>query len=126
MTPEFFLISGIGTFIYSLFAAANYYTLSGEDMIDSKDAKKMIKNGTIQYVIDVRTDFERKSLGFYPNSIHIPVTDMNEKRLSKIPRNSSVLVYCNTGQRARKAAEILKEKGYSKVYYIAGTYQSLL
>jgi len=39
---------------------------------------------------------------------------------------AGLLVYCNTGQRARFAAEKLEGLGFKDVYYIAGLYTSLL
>ena len=36
-----------------------------------------------------------------------------------------ILVYCNTGQRARRAAEVLRKLGYKNVYYIESSYTSL-
>ena len=40
--------------------------------------------------------------------------------------NEGILVYCNTGQRARYASEQIAKMGYKKVYYIDGTYKSIM
>ncbi len=122
----FYLVSGLASLAYSVFAAANYYTLSGADLVSPKKAREMIRRGQIDYIIDVRTKLERDTLGYYPGSLHIPVTSFSESRFDKIPRTASVLVYCNTGQRARRAAEMLTQYGFTEVYYIAGFYKSLI
>ena len=65
-------------------------------------------------------------MGHYPGALHIPVTELKKEKMPKNSIDKGILVYCNTGQRARRAAETLKELGYNKVYYIAGTYSSII
>jgi rhodanese-related sulfurtransferase len=43
-----------------------------------------------------------------------------------IMKSLPILIYCNTGNRARRASELLKKMGYEHVYYIADTYKTLL
>jgi phage shock protein E len=105
-------------------AALAAYTFLGENLVSSEEAKRLIKEGKIKKVIDVRTTVEYRA-GHYPRALHIPVDKINEKTTSELPK-SGLLVYCNTGQRARFAAEKLVELGFKQVYYIAGHYSSLL
>jgi phage shock protein E len=105
-------------------AALTAYTFFGENLISSEEAKRLIKEGKIKKVIDVRTSVEYRA-GHYPRALHIPVNKINEKTTSELPK-SGLLVYCNTGQRARFAAEKLTELGFKQVYYIAGHYSSLI
>lgn len=105
-------------------AALTAYTFLGENLISSEEAKRLIKEGKIKKVIDVRTTVEYRA-GHYPRALHIPVDKINEKTTSELPK-SGLLVYCNTGQRARFAAEKLTELGFKQVYYIAGHYSSLI
>ena len=100
------------------------YTYNGEQLISSQDAKKLIMNGDIQHVIDVRTPAEYQ-LGHFEGSKHIPVHLMSKSELKNIDTSDSILIYCNTGQRARFAAEKMKRLGYTNVQYIAGSYTSL-
>ena len=64
-------------------------------------------------------------LGHYPGAVHIPVNKLGKRTTSKLPKKG-LLVYCNTGQRARFAAEKLVELGFTEVYYISGLYTDLL
>jgi rhodanese-related sulfurtransferase len=105
-------------------AALTAYTFLGENLISSEEAKRLIKEGKIKKVIDVRTAVEYRA-GHYPRALHIPVDKINEKTTSELPK-TGLLIYCNTGQRARFAAEKLYELGFKQVYYIAGTYKRLL
>jgi phage shock protein E len=103
--------------------AAVAYTYFGENLVSSKDAKTMIRSGKIKKVIDVRTITEYRA-GHYKGALHIPVNKINRKTTAELPKKG-LLVYCNTGQRARFAAEKLEELGFEDVYYIAGHYSSL-
>ena len=100
------------------------YTFMGQNLISTSEAKRLIKEGKIKKVIDVRTIAEYRA-GHYPKALHIPVNKINEKTTTELPKKG-LLVYCNTGQRARFAAEKLEELGFEDVYYIAGHYSSLL
>jgi rhodanese-related sulfurtransferase len=96
----------------------------GQNLVSASEAKRLIKEGKIKKVIDVRTITEYRA-GHYPKALHIPVNKMDEKTTTELPKKG-LLVYCNTGQRARFAAEKLEELGFEDVYYIAGHYSSLL
>ena len=104
--------------------AALAYTYMGQNLVSASEAKRLIKEGKIKRVIDVRTVVEYRA-GHYPRALHIPVDKINEKTTMELPKKG-LLVYCNTGQRARFAAEKLEELGFEDVYYIAGTYKGLL
>jgi len=100
------------------------YTFMGQNLVSSSEAKRLIREGKIKKVIDVRTITEYH-MGHYPKALHIPVSKIDEKTTTELPKKG-LLVYCNTGQRARFAAEKLEELGFEDVYYIAGPYTGLL
>ncbi len=58
-------------------------------------------------LLDVRTHLERNN--FHIGGIHIPLNEL-PNRLSEIPTNKPILVYCNTGLRSARAIEYLKTK----------------
>lgn len=125
MNPStYYFWATIGSFAYGAYSAARYYSVSGVDLITSKEAKKKIKNGEIKYVIDVRTKLEWDA-GHYKGAKHIPIQEINQKTTSTLKKNAGIVTYCNTGQRARAGAERLKALGFKNVYYIDGTYSQL-
>ena len=68
----------------------------------------MIKDKKIDIVLDVRTDIERNTLGYYPGSIHIQSSELEKRMKNEYPnKNLHIIVYCNTGHRARMATEKL-------------------
>ena len=123
MKPNVLLYTGIASALYSIYAFANYYTYTGSQLISSNHAKKLLSAGNVQ-VVDVRTKMEY-NLGHYPGAIHIPVSSMNEKSVENLSKSKVIIVYCNTGQRARHASEILKNFGFPRVYYIAESYKTI-
>lgn len=70
-------------------------------------------------IIDVRTRAERNR-GFIEGSLHIPLPELRS-RLSEIPANKDVIVYCQSSQRSYMAARLLKQKGFA-VRNLSGGY----
>lgn len=122
--PVIFLVGGIVGTVVSLYSFAKYYSLSGVGALDAKTAANYIKDDKIKYVIDVRTKMEW-DYGHYKDAIHVPVTEFREDhpKFRNINKSAGILVYCNTGQRARYAAEKLRSYGYRNVYYLTGSYK---
>ena len=60
--------------------------------------------------LDVREPFE-VDLGFFPNSINIPLGEVRQ-RLSEIPQDQTIYVYCQVGQRGYVACRMLTQLGY--------------
>jgi rhodanese-related sulfurtransferase len=92
--------------------------------ITPEKARELIETAGAK-VIDVRTDAEW-SLGHYPSAIHIPASRLGEVANQILRKNEVIVIYCNTGTRARLAALELESLGYTRVFYIAETYQSLM
>lgn len=121
---RFYLLSGIFTFGYTLYAGLKYYSLTGEGLISASKARDMIRKNEITIVIDVRTPTEYKE-GHYKKAINIPIAEISKQRLNNVNRNSTILIYCSTGNRARRATEKMREIGYKNIYYIEDSYKSL-
>ena len=70
--------------------------------------------------IDVRSEDEYVS-GHIEAAVNIPVSEI-DSRLSEIPKDKLIIVYCNGSScnRSSAAANILIENGYSQVYNIGG------
>ena len=103
------------------------YAISSPYRIEPSEAKKRISNGDVDVILDVRTNLERKNLGFYPNSLHIPSGELEERVEEEIPvKSTRIIAYCNTGQRARAAVEKLRKLGYMNVAYISSSYTTIM
>lgn len=88
--------------------------------ISANEAKEIINNEEDVIILDVRT-LEEYSSGHIINSILIPVDELGKDSESKLKdKNQKILVYCRSGNRSNKAAKILVDLGYTKVYDFGG------
>ena len=111
------------TVLYNLYT----YAMDSPYRISSEEAKRRIQNHQIDLILDVRTNMERSKLGFYPGSVHIQSSELDERMHREFPnKDIRILAYCNSGQRARSATEKLHALGYTNAVYIVATYRSLL
>ena len=71
-------------------------------------------------ILDVRTP-EEFSSGHVPNAVNIP-HDALASRLTELDSDTArpVVVYCERGGRAGKAASVLLDAGYEDVFHLAG------
>jgi rhodanese-related sulfurtransferase len=69
-------------------------------------------------LIDVRTPEEYAS-GKIRNASNISLQTL-QNRLSEIPKDRPIVVYCLSGNRSAQAAALLKSAGYSEVYDLGG------
>lgn len=106
--------------------ALYHYTFTSPWRISAEVGRTLIAAKKIDVVLDVRTVLERETLGKFPGSSHVPSGDLERVILDRIrDRGAVILVYCNTGQRARRAVEILHELGYKNAVYVASGWRSL-
>jgi phage shock protein E len=76
--------------------------------------------------LDVRTVEEVASTGTHPLATNIPLDYLEKDIKNEVPdKNDTILVFCNTGQRASKAADRLAALGYTNIRYISEQHTSL-
>jgi phage shock protein E len=95
-------------------------TTQGEIGEISADAL-LARSGDGQTVIlDVRTPEEYAS-GHVPGAINVP-HDQVESRIAELEplRGQEVVVYCERGGRAMKAATVLSQQGFESVVHLSG------
>lgn len=61
-------------------------------------------------LLDVREDHEREKGSINP-SLHIPLGQLRE-RMSELPRDKPIIVYCQSGLRSYNACRILRQNGF--------------
>ena len=107
--------------------AAYLYATDSIHRISSQKAKRGIQSGKFDVILDVRTDLERSSLGFYPGSVHVQSADLERVMPNLYPnKQTRILAYCNTGHRARMATDKLHALGYTNAVYISSGYTSIM
>ncbi len=71
-------------------------------------------------LLDVRTPDEH-ALGTIEGSLNISVDELR-KRISEIPANKKIILFCGTGHRSYFATRILMQNGFKEVYNLSGGY----
>ena len=82
------------------------------------DLKKKMDAKEDFFLLDVREPNEFQ-IGRIPGSTLIPLGEVPQ-RLGEIPRNKEIVVHCKMGGRSAKAAQYLRQQGYTRVKNLKG------
>lgn len=85
------------------------------NLVPFEQAKNMIETDNV-FLIDVRTKNEYDFMHI-KNAVNIPVDELKE-RVTEIPEEKNIMVYCASGSRSKSAIQILNCLGYSNNIYI--------
>ena len=89
------------------------------DMLSVHQLRSALEKRNELTVLDVRGGGEWRS-GHLAGATHIYVGNL-EQRLSEVPKDKPVAVYCESGNRSGLAASIMLRAGYPKVYSVPGS-----
>lgn len=83
--------------------------------VDVNEFAEVIREADV-CLLDVRTEKEFAE-GHIEGSICIDVTrsDFMEKAAALLPKDKTIALYCRSGRRSKKAAELLSDAGYKVV-----------
>lgn len=88
--------------------------------IDYENVKIMLKNDKTAILLDVRSPQEYKE-EHLEGSINIPLYDICKLAENTIKnKQGTIIVYCQSGNRSRKAVEELSKEGYESLYSLKG------
>jgi rhodanese-related sulfurtransferase len=94
-------------------AAAGYLMFGRGREIQVGDARKLVAAGA--RLVDVRSP-EEYARGHLPGAVNIPVQDLDRRLADVGPVDHELIVYCRSGHRSSRAAQILREHGFTKVH----------
>lgn len=80
--------------------------------LSPKMLKEKVESGAL--VIDVRRSDEYAS-GHIRNAKHYPLHSL-DKKMTKLPKDRDIIVYCLSGGRSAQAVSILRSNGFTKVF----------
>ncbi|MBR3071406.1 MAG: rhodanese-like domain-containing protein [Fibrobacter sp.] len=86
-------------------------------MIDWQKAFEMNKAGAV--LLDVRTPAEVAKGMASEAAVNVPLQELPQ-RLSEVPKDKDLLVYCRSGKRSMAASKFLVENGYTRVFNVEG------
>ena len=88
--------------------------------ITQEEAKEMMDNQEV-IILDVREQDEYDS-GHISGAVLLPVGTIDETTAAEVipEKDSTVLVYCRSGNRSKTASSALAELGYTNIYEFGG------
>ena len=88
--------------------------------ITQEDAKEMMDTQEV-IILDVREQDEYDS-GHIPSAVLLPVGSIDEDTAAEVipEKDSTVLVYCHSGNRSKTASAVLADLGYTNIYEFGG------
>lgn len=103
--------------IFSLFFICLLLTACGKQLyetIDTNKAMQIIDTGAV--ILDVRTsdEFNREHI---TDAVNIPLDQLDTIGYEK---NTTIIVYCQTGVRSKEAVQKLADMGYNNLYNLDG------
>jgi adenylyltransferase/sulfurtransferase len=91
---------------------------NGVAAITAPELQRRLANGESIFLLDVRNS-EEYQLCRLPGSVLIPLRDL-PARVGELNRSRELVVYCKSGSRGLKAAQLLLSQGFSQVKNLKG------
>ncbi len=108
------LLTGCGGTASNDSSDSSYQQISQEEAKDMMDSQDII-------ILDVREQDEYDS-GHIPGAVLLPVGTIDEETAAEVipEKDSTVLVYCRSGNRSKTASSALVKLGYTNIYEFGG------
>ena len=111
-------------FLFFFFFLSCVYSPNNTDkMINLSETEwvKLHDESEESVIIDVRTDDEF-STGYIGGAVNIDFYMGNEfiSEIDKLDKTKSYFIYCKSGARSGQTCELMKQKGFKKVYNLEG------
>ncbi len=99
---------------------ADWESVSGVPQeLAASEVQELYESEAPPVLLDVREEAERQQDGWIPNSVHIPMDEV-ESRLEELEPGRPVVVYCASGMRSMDVGVMLLEKGFQDVSNLNG------
>ena len=108
------LLTGCGGTASNSSSENDYQQISQEEAKEMMDSQEVI-------ILDVREQDEYDS-GHIPGAVLLPVGTIDETTAAEVipEKDSTVLVYCRSGNRSKTASSALADLGYTNIYEFGG------
>ncbi|MFN8373679.1 MAG: rhodanese-like domain-containing protein [Anaerolineae bacterium] len=113
----------IGAVVLVALAAVAFFATrspasAAQDLSPAAYQTQFLASNTAHFLLDVRTAEEFAS-GHIHGAVNISVDEL-QSRLSEVPTDQPIVVYCRSGNRSAQASQILAQAGYSNIYDMGG------
>ena len=92
-------------------------------VVDTNGAVSLMDDDEL-IIIDVREEKERK-VGFLNNDLNIPMGQVKAK-MDSLDKSKNILVYCKSGTRSDRIADILSKNDFQNVSSLKGGFNAWL
>ena len=92
-------------------------------VVDTNGAVSLMDDDEL-IIIDVREEKERNA-GFLTNDLNIPMGQVKAK-MDSLDKSKNILVYCKSGTRSDRIADILSKNDFQKVSSLKGGFNAWL
>ena len=92
-------------------------------VVDTNGAVSLMDDDKL-IILDVREEKER-SAGFLTNDLNIPMGQVKAK-MDSLDKSKNILVYCKSGTRSDRIADILSKNDFQKVSSLKGGFNAWL
>ena len=92
-------------------------------VVDTNGAVSLMDDDDL-IILDIREEKERK-VGFLSNDINIPMGQLKTK-MDTLDKSKNILVYCKSGTRSDRIADILSKNDFQKVSSLKGGFNAWL
>ena len=108
------LLTGCGGTASNASSESSYQQISQEEAKEMMDTQEVI-------ILDVREQDEYDS-GHISGAVLLPVGTIDETTAAQVipEKDSTVLVYCRSGNRSKTASSALADLGYTNIYEFGG------
>lgn len=87
--------------------------------IDNQELRTLQSGNSALVLVDVR-ELNEWNLGHIPGAVHIGRGVLESNAEQRVPRESQVVLYCQSGNRSALAGLTLQQMGYQNVSSLAG------
>lgn len=102
-------------------------TVAYSKLVSPSEFMALAERFPAEQIVDVRTKKEIKANGMIEGAINIDYdASYFKEEMMKLDKNAAVMVYCRSGARSGKAAMMLKQWGFTKIYDMDGGYNAYL
>ncbi|WP_374166539.1 rhodanese-like domain-containing protein [Arcticibacter sp. MXS-1] len=117
-----FLLSFLGVFLLS--PPARSQAQPRVDTLKSTKFERKLQSKQEHTLLDARTPAEFAK-GHIAGAVNINVKDSTfSAQIKTLDKSKPVYVYCRSGVRSAKAAEVLKNEGFAQIYNLKGGIQA--
>jgi len=91
---------------------------AGGEVVSAAQARSMLEQENRPFLLDVRTPREYSAVHLADATL-IPI-DQVVQRLTEIPKNRPILIYCAVGSRSALVTDYLAHSGYGPIFNLDG------